>query len=168
MSLSLRETYEKKIKSKNEKKSKKIKLVTTRLITALFAIASVAAFSSMTALFFIEVSSMITVFFFKKRHLSSSTEKALKKRVIKNSKSSIKSQLTYTTEHYQLYDVNSSQKIESISEVFVNFDKYNDYMLYINLTLKKIEKISIVEIKLNDLTISRVLSRLESKALNSF
>lgn len=170
MSLSLRETYEKKVKSRDEKKSKKIKPASTRLTIAPSATAPTslaAAFSPMTAPSSIEASPVATTSSSKKRDPSSPAEKASKKRVIKNPRPPTKSQLTYKIEHYQLYDIDSPQEVEPVPRAFVSFDKYNDYKLYINPALKKIEEIPTVGVRLNDLTISRVLGRLGPKALNS-
>ena len=94
---------------------------------------------------------------------SPATDSVSKKRTIKEPRLPTKSQLIYTTEHYKLYDV---VKIEPVVGPFVSFGKYDDYRLYVNPVLDKIEDIPIVGVRLDDLTVSRVLGHLGPRALN--
>lgn len=66
----------------------------------------------------------------------------------------------YNTEHYQIYDKEVAQEVEPVIGAFVSFNRYNHYKLYINPFLKTIDDIPEIGVRLDDLTISRVLGSL--------
>lgn len=110
-----------------------------------------------------KVSSIFIARFAKKKN---SIKMSVSKKTIKESRISTRVLTIYIIEHYRLYDFSNFTTVESMNEAFVSFAKYDNYHLYINSTLRNIKKILIADMRLNDLTISKILDSLSFRALN--
>ncbi len=68
--------------------------------------------------------------------------------------------------NYALYDSDNSLIISSVNHLFIKFDDFKNYALYINADLKDIKDVLISCVHLDDLTILHVIEKFNSWDLN--
>jgi len=64
--------------------------------------------------------------------------------------------------NYALYDSDNSLIISSVNHLFIKFDDFKNYALYINADLKDIKDVLISCVHLDDLTILHVIEKFNS------
>ncbi len=72
----------------------------------------------------------------------------------------------YTTEHYHFYDPQLNNVGRPLNGRFVSFKQYDGYTLYMNARLQDVDTIPTSGVRLDDLTISKVLSVFSQKKLS--
>lgn len=72
----------------------------------------------------------------------------------------------FTTGNYALYDSDNPPIISPVTHPFVKFDDFKNYALYINADLKDVKDVLTSCVHLDDLTISRVIEKFNSRDLN--
>jgi len=72
----------------------------------------------------------------------------------------------YTTEHYHFYDPQLNNVGRPVKGRFVSFKQYDGYTLYMNARLRDVDTIPTSGVRLDDLTISKVLSVFSRKKLS--
>jgi len=72
----------------------------------------------------------------------------------------------YGTSKYQVYDSINPPNVERVLHPFVKFGDYNDYSLYINPYLDDVSDVPTSCVRLDDLTISRVIEKFNPRDLN--
>jgi len=80
--------------------------------------------------------------------------------------SSIVTFLKYIINHYNVYNSDHSSVVAAVDEMFVLYDKYDHYLLFIKSNLSKIEKISTVNICIDDLIIFCVIDKMKIDSLH--
>ncbi len=63
----------------------------------------------------------------------------------------------YVDSHYHLYDHDKPQRIAPYTAAFVKFGDFDDYTLYINPSLTSVDHVPTAGVRLDDLTLSKVL-----------
>lgn len=72
----------------------------------------------------------------------------------------------YKTEYYQLYDHLNPHPVEPVKGPFTSFKAYDEYTLFIRAHLPSIEEIPTSGVRIDDLTISRVISKMKASQLH--
>jgi len=72
----------------------------------------------------------------------------------------------YDTSHYTLYDLKNPSPIAPVGGAFVSFGRYDNYRLFINGALNNLGEIPTSGVRIDDLTISRVINTMKASALH--
>ena len=72
----------------------------------------------------------------------------------------------YNTDYYSLYDHNAPQQVQPVVGPFTEFGAYDRYVLFIRPSLREIKEIPTSGVRIDDLTVSRVLGKLTQQALH--
>lgn len=71
----------------------------------------------------------------------------------------------YNTDHYNLYDINAPNAIAAYEGPFTKYADYDSYELYINPNLTDVNAVPTSGVRIDDLTISRVLLHFKAAKL---
>ena len=74
--------------------------------------------------------------------------------------------MIYSTAHYELYDHKSPQMTRPVPGIFTNFADYDHYTLYVNPSLQNPLEVPTSGVRVDDLTISRVIEYFTAANLN--
>ena len=74
--------------------------------------------------------------------------------------------LKYVINYYNVYNFDHSSVVAAVDEMFISYNKYDHYLLFIKNNLNKIEKISTVNICIDDFIIFHVINKIKTDSLH--
>lgn len=74
--------------------------------------------------------------------------------------------LKYVINHYNVYNSDHSSVVAAVNKMFISYNKYDHYLLFIKSNLNKIKKISTVSICIDDLIIFHVIDKMKTDSLH--
>ena len=72
----------------------------------------------------------------------------------------------YVINYYNIYDSDHSLVVAAVDKTFISYNKYDHYFLFIKSNLSKIEKISTVNIHIDDFIIFHVINKMKTDSLH--
>ena len=91
-----------------------------------------------------------------------------KKKVIKDARPPSMGDKKYKIEYYERYDYENPKKVDVVVRPFSSPEHYNKYPLYIKAALDNVNAVPTMGVRVDDLTISRVITEFNAGQLNSY